>query len=116
MIKVWALQGIDGEIHAVSVDREPLDKYVAQDPLGGLSSVVEIDYNDDPITERGEAIQEELKVILKDVRKLHINKQAGFYAMSIDDRLEYLKMVFTTPGESFSFNDYRWKESDDSGN
>ena len=106
MIKTFAMVGLDGEVFAVHEDRAQIEQYMASDPLSAVScSIVEMDYNDDPVTERGEELREMIMPLLKNVRKLHINKQVGFYGMHIDDRYQLIYDILTREGELFEFDD-----------
>lgn len=107
MKKVWALIGIDGEVYGTADTKEILESYMENDFLSLGETIEEIDYNDDPITERGLALQEQLRTLLVDVRKIHVNRQKGFFAMHIDDRLQLL-VDFIEEGRNskpHSFND-----------
>ena len=98
MIKVFALVGIDGEVHVVHQNREELEAYLEKEPMVAImcaEEIVEMDYNDDPVTERGLELEEKIKAALVDVKKIHINKQVGFYAMHIDDRYQLIYDVLT---------------------
>ena len=104
MIKVFALVGIDGEVHVVHQNREELEAYLEKEPMVA-EEIAEIDYNDDPVTERGEELREKIMPLLKNVRELHINKQVGFYGMHIDDRYQLIYDILTREGELFEFGD-----------
>ena len=104
MIKVFALVGIDGEVHVVHQNREELEAYLEKEPMVA-EEIAEIDYNDDPVTERGEELREKIMPLLKNVRELHINKQVGFYGMHIDDRYQLIYDILTREGEPFEFGD-----------
>ena len=104
MIKVFALVGIDGEVHVVHQNREELEARLEKEPMVA-EEIAEIDYNDDPVTERGEELREKIMPLLKNVRKLHINKQIGFYGMHIDDRYQLIYDILTREGEPFEVGD-----------
>lgn len=105
-MKAFALVGIDGEVFLVDESREKLEEYQANSVFPSFAeSIVEFEYNDEPITERGLELQEKLKVLLKDVRKIHMNRQVGYYELHVDDRLQLVYDLLTTPREPFSFND-----------
>lgn len=95
MIKIWALESLDGSVTLTSDSKEQLEAYVANTPLASMCTIVEMDYNDDPITERGERIQEELRELMKDVVNFRMDKQRGFYEMHIDDRLQLIYDILT---------------------
>jgi hypothetical protein len=86
MIKIWAVIGFDGEVHARGESKEQLEK--AMGDFLPFANIEQIDYNDAPITERGEKAQAKIRELMKDVRKVHFNLQKGFYALSIDERFE----------------------------
>jgi hypothetical protein len=111
MTKLWALIGIDGEVFVTSPEKERLVKLVLNDPLYSYTTLTEMEYNDAPITERGEKLIEQLRDLLKDCRGFHMNKQVGFYAMHIDDRYQLIYDVLTGPMEPFEFGDRHFDES-----
>jgi len=111
MIKVWALESLDGEIVAVSKEHQPLFDHVTNDPLAAFLKIREMDYNDDPETEEGIKLKEEVLELLQGVKNFHMNKQAGFYAMHVDDRYRLIKRLLTEEGEPLEFGDSRWSDA-----
>lgn len=106
MIDTFAMVGMDGEVYAIHEDRAQIEQYMAAEPLSAaMCSIVEVKYNDDPVTERGLELEKKIKERLKDVRKFHINKQVGFYEMHIDDRYQLIYDILTREGTPFEFGD-----------
>jgi hypothetical protein len=113
-MQAFALVGIDGEVHAVMEDRQKIVDYLATDSLGALynedDNIVEFEYNDEPMTARGQELVVKIQELMQDVRKIHMNRQVGFYEMHVDDRLQLIYDMLTKTGnfaqaEPFSFND-----------
>ncbi len=78
----------------------------------GMTEIVEIDYNDTPITEVGEAIKEKLLEMFGDperkLKHFHADWGPGYYALSADDRLKTLLDILT---EVHDAPTYKFKDS-----
>ncbi len=112
-MKAFALVGIDGEVHSVVTDRQQLVDFLANQEFSLGEEIVEFEYNDEPMTERGKELAEKIQGLIKDVRKIHMNKQIGFYEIHVDERLQMIYDMLTQTGsyaeaEPFSFNDRRY--------
>lgn len=116
-MKQFALVGIDGEVYGIADTRQEVLDHIAEHPLRAFfdpeTSVVEFDMNDSPITEVGISYRSKVEelFIQQGVKKFRMNKQVGFYQLSMDDRWKMIYEVLTEPLEPFSFNDSRWKEN-----
>jgi len=118
MKKMFALKSIMGSISSLSETREALEALLESEPLySGMSEIVEIDYNDTPLTQIGEATKAKLTAYLSRKGQRLINFKAdwgpGFYALSADERLQTLYDILTRiddEAKPLKFNDSRWKE------
>lgn len=113
MIKMFALVGLDGEVFLTHEDRAQLQEYNDRNGFG-MYNIVEMNYNDDPMTERGEKLSARIEETFgKDlIKNLHLNKGVKFYEMHIDDRLQMISVIIHQEGafslentEPFKFND-----------
>jgi len=112
MTTAFALVGIDGEVHAVVLDRQQLETHLANAEFDLGETIVEFDYNDAPMTERGKELAIKIQDLMKDVRKIHMNKQIGFYKIHIDDRLQAIYNLLTESREELDFEDFHWTNID----
>jgi len=94
MIKAYAIKGIDGSITSVTTDREALEKYLEANPLysGMIEGIVEIDYNDEPLSEAGEKLKTDLVEAMtkKGVQHFHMSLGPKFYEKSADERMQFV--------------------------
>lgn len=114
MAKMFALVSGMGEVYTVDPSREALETFVAEElefPLFGMEKIVEFDYNDAPITSRGEEYKEKIRKIFEDsnTTQFRLSKTIGFYELSIDDRFEFIHKLLTEVREApqYKFNDSR---------
>lgn len=110
MIKAYALDnGIS--ITNITLDRTQLEELLADDPFAGMYDIVEIDYNDAPLTEVGEKIKEELVELMTKSGLTNFKMELGpkFYEKSADERMQYLMDIFTM---DWSKGKETFKESD----
>lgn len=107
MTTAYALVGIDGEVHAVVTERQQLEDHLANQEFDFGGVIQEFEYNDEPITERGQELAAKIQVLMQDVRKIHMNKQIGFYQIHVDDRLQmiYDMLMEAETAPTFRFND-----------
>ena len=100
-MKQFALCGVGGEVIGMANTREELEAAISDDPLfspfNSMTDIVEFEYNDAPITSRGEEYREKIRVIFEErnVNYFRLNKRIGFYEMHIDDRFEYIYNILT---------------------
>ncbi len=111
---MFALVSGMGEVYVTDPSREAIETFIAEKlefPLFGMEKIVEFDYNDAPITSRGEEYKEKIRKIFEDsnTTQFRLSKTIGFYELSIDDRFEYLHNLLTEVREapSYKFNDDR---------
>jgi hypothetical protein len=95
MITAYALVGIDGEVHAVVTERQQLENHLANQEFDMGETIQEFEYNDEPMTERGKELAAKIQALMQNVRKFHMNKQIGFYQVSVDDRLQIVYDALT---------------------
>lgn len=114
MAKMFALLSGMGEVYATDPSREALETFITEElefPLFGMEKIVEFDYNDAPITSRGEEYKEKIRKIFEESKtiKFRMSKTIGFYELSIDDRFEFIHKLLTEVREapSHRFNDSR---------
>ena len=105
MAKMFALVSGMGEVYATDPSREALETFITEKlefPLFGMTKIVEFDYNDAPITPRGEEYKEKIRKIFENTKttKFRMSKTVGFYKLSIDDRFEYIYKLLTEAREA----------------
>lgn len=108
MIKAFALKSLMGSISQVTLDRSQLEKLLENDPFGGMAEIVEINYNDAPLTEVGEKIKADLLTKMTDKNLINFKADwgPGFYELSADDRMKLVYDLLTEDhGEPIRFND-----------
>ena len=82
MIKLFALQELDGNIQAVSTSRETLEHSELE--------IIEINHDDAPLTEVGELLSEKVTELLKGAYETKLFRSANFYEISADARVQYI--------------------------
>lgn len=110
---MFAFKSLMGSISCLSETKEALEAIMQANPLyNGMTEIVEIDYNDAPITEVGKATKEKLLAMFGDetgrkLKHFHADWGPGFYALSADDRLKTLLDILTKVhnAPTYKFND-----------
>ena len=100
MKKMFAFKSLMGSISTLSETREQLEGIMQANPMFvGMTEIVEIDYNDAPLTEVGETTKAKLTALFnqdgKKVKNFHAGWGPGFYALSADERMQLLYDILT---------------------
>jgi hypothetical protein len=98
MQQAFGLQDLDGSILAVGASREAIQKIVDSHLLYGIgTNIIQLEINTEPLTERGIAIQEEIRRVwdAKGITNFHFDRQPGWYRLSADERAQTILNLLT---------------------
>jgi hypothetical protein len=91
MQQAFGIQSFDGSIIGVGGSREAFEKLIQENPMAGvMSEIIPLEINLEPLTEKGLAIQEEIRRVWEErnISNLHFDKQPGWYKLSADERAQ----------------------------
>ena len=94
----FGIQSLDGSIALIAKTRDILEQVMEKEPLLALGSeIIEMEINTDEITEKGLAIQDQIRELWEEQRitKLHFDKQPGWFKLSPDERAQFIFDMLT---------------------